>query len=287
MSTPALIPLPDAAPLSAVYPAKPVPAELRLNSWGEVRSAEATGNAELIRHLIWRYLWTERPEAEVYALAALLARTSAEFRQAPGIVTMEGRLSPTRWAPHGAQPPLRARALVLDAYLGWGGPVTEAALVRAENLAWLAEVQRQLRSGPSTWSHQWAHGFCPVEEGIADQLARLTCGYEGTPLSDSEEEEADMLHQVCRRAWRFGPWPRLGTAPTGLAAIEDWGQYDLLLHRLECGPVTEEAPWERLGGGRRFSIRPRLLELPSRMRALILDPPQDSPLPQTHFQELS
>jgi hypothetical protein len=204
------------------------------------------------------------------------------------MVTLEGRLSPRRWAPAGCGPPVRVRALVLDPHLGWGAPVEEARLARAENLAWLACLQRQLRAGPSTWSHQWAYGFCPVGAGLADRLAHLTEEYEAMQVKADEEGEARMLHRVCRKAWLDLPDAVLWEAPAVVGAdLEEWSQYARLLHRLTSEPVMDEAPWERLGGGRRFACRPRLLELPSRMRALILDPPQDSPLPQTHFQELS
>lgn len=237
-----LIPTPAESPLRALTAAAVVPEHFRLDSWGEVRSAEAAGDWYALSLVAWRYLWTARPESEVHHLATTLLK-GAPLSHQPGVLTADGRVLRHRWSP---EPRNEVRGLILDARLGWGILTEEAALARAENLAWLDEVQRQLRGHRADWSHAWTHNFRPEEADLLGRLERMTAEMEGLPLGSDPSEEAALLQLALRSAWELAPAQRPDRFD--FAAGQRSTPYRTFRADLRGAvPDHRQAPWARYG----------------------------------------
>lgn len=234
-----LLTTPEGSPLVAMTPVPPVPEHFRSNSWGEVRSAEALPGLHPLLKAARRYLWAPRPESEVHHLASALA---ARLRAGKGetgqsYATEDGRSQHSRWG--GANPP-PVVGLVLLHPLGWGLRLSGETMARAENLAWLDEIIRQMAaSSPSAWSHAWARREPDQQAEISTRLRQMRAWMTTAAPSASEEQEAALLQIVFQEAWRR--FPPCDSSAWDIHYLDLWSsiwrQWDL-----------SEPPWGRLGG---------------------------------------
>lgn len=247
-STGEWFPLPEGAPLVSLIPGAWVPPDQRTDSWGEVRSAEASGDWEACRRAAWRYLWTERPESEVHHIAAALVRlVPADHR--PGVVAPGGVLLSHRWNQDAPVPTLRG--LLLDARLGWGWADQEpptGALSRAESATWLRLITEELALPASQWSYQWAHAFCPVEAGLPSRIEAALRTLREAPLNRWDHEEGALLARLCSTAW--DGTPLIGQAPEDSPSSSSrWelGHYNALRYSLVRWEAERWTPAEVIG----------------------------------------
>jgi hypothetical protein len=182
-----------------VAPPAAVPEGFRVTSFGEVRAAAQAGDFASLSLAAWRYFgWAERPEAERHYTAEALIRfhpTDEPLRVwAPRGEPRRG----TDWGAHRWLLPHRnPQGWALCSRLGWAVRESDDLLSRAEGLALLRAVRRQIREVPPVaWSHTWALPGALSLAPIAASLIEGEAVLRACPTSQPQDAVGLLIHAL-------------------------------------------------------------------------------------------